>query len=104
LRGYLSGARCRFAYGLADATATHYLAVAAAGAVAVAVAAVAAAAARVPSHVVLFAMMYYYYRHLSHSVSCIYNCYKCAILVAELSVYTVEQKYLSCVLNVLTET
>jgi len=23
--GYLSGARCRFAYGLADATATHYL-------------------------------------------------------------------------------
>jgi len=26
LRGYLSGARCRFAYGLTDATATHYLA------------------------------------------------------------------------------
>ena len=25
LSGYLSGARCRFAYGLADATATHYL-------------------------------------------------------------------------------
>ena len=24
-RGYLSGARCRFAYGPADATATHYL-------------------------------------------------------------------------------
>jgi len=23
--GYLSGARCRFAYGSADATATHYL-------------------------------------------------------------------------------
>jgi len=24
-RGYLSGARCRFAYGPDDATATHYL-------------------------------------------------------------------------------
>jgi len=25
LHGYVSGLRCRFAYGLADATATHYL-------------------------------------------------------------------------------